>query len=181
MQPTEWGSMEAAPAAEGVDATDDGGDDRSTHPPPAVAQASSGGVHGVSTCAGFGGGGNAASSGSSGVCLHVQLERKRDPGALPAKLAKDAAKLSLLTKRLHAAPDEASHYYERAAALLGMGLYSEVTRDADVCLKLDPSHAKARFAKGRALYFLGEYEAAFEQYEEGLRLAPHPRDMLLIC
>ena len=43
-------------------------------------------------------------------------------------------------------------------------------RDADACLKLAPRFAKAHFAKGRALYFLCDYEAAFVQYDAGLRL-----------
>ena len=47
--------------------------------------------------------------------------------------------------------------------------------DADACLRLQPRYAKARFAKGRALYFLGEYEAAFAQYDAGLRLERHPK------
>ena len=48
-------------------------------------------------------------------------------------------------------------------------------RDADACLKLAPRFAKAHFAKGRALYFLSDYEAAFVQYDAGLRLEHHPR------
>ena len=48
-------------------------------------------------------------------------------------------------------------------------------RDADACLKLAPRFAKAHFAKGRALYFLCDYEAAFVQYDAGLRLEQHPR------
>ena len=48
-------------------------------------------------------------------------------------------------------------------------------RDADACLKLAPRFAKAHFAKGRALYFLSDYEAAFVQYDAGLRLEQHPR------
>ena len=42
-----------------------------------------------------------------------------------------------------------------------MGLHSEAARDAEACLRLDPTFAKARFAKGRALYFLSEFDAAF--------------------
>lgn len=48
-------------------------------------------------------------------------------------------------------------------------------RDADACLKLAPRFAKAHFAQGRALYFLSDYEAAFVQYDAGLRLEHHPR------
>ena len=48
----------------------------------------------------------------------------------------------------------------------------EAANDADACLKLQPKHAKARFAKGRALYFLGEYEQAFAQYDAGLAVEP---------
>lgn len=48
-------------------------------------------------------------------------------------------------------------------------------RDADACLKLAPRFAKAHFAKGRALYFLSDYEAAFVQYDAGLGLEHHPR------
>mmetsp|Transcript_72681 Transcript_72681/g.199351 ORF Transcript_72681/g.199351 Transcript_72681/m.199351 type:complete len:83 (-) Transcript_72681:44-292(-) len=56
-----------------------------------------------------------------------------------------------------------------------MGLHSEAARDAESCLRLQPTYAKARFAKGRALYFLGEFEAAFAQYDAGLQLEPHPK------
>jgi ankyrin repeat protein len=56
-----------------------------------------------------------------------------------------------------------------------MKMFSEAAHDADACLRLQPRHAKARFAKGRALYFLGEYESAFAQYDAGLRLSPHPK------
>ena len=41
--------------------------------------------------------------------------------------------------------------------------------------RLRPTFVKARFARGRALYFLGEYAAAFEQYETGLKMGSHPR------
>ena len=55
-----------------------------------------------------------------------------------------------------------------------MKLYAEAARDADACLKLQPSFAKAHFAKGRALYFLQEYEAAFAQYDAGLKVEANP-------
>ncbi len=48
-------------------------------------------------------------------------------------------------------------------------------RDAEACLKLAPRFAKAHFAKGRALYFMSDYEAAFVQYDAGLGLEHHPR------
>ena len=48
-------------------------------------------------------------------------------------------------------------------------------QDADASLKLSPSYAKAYFAKGRALYFLGDYEAAFANYEAGLGIEANPR------
>jgi len=105
----------------------------------------------------------------------VTLEQKRDPGSLPAKLAREAAKLSALSQHISNAPDVAAHYYDRAVMLLSMGYHSEASRDAESCLRLDPSFARARFAKGRALYFLSEFEAAFEQYEAGLKLEPHPK------
>lgn len=48
-------------------------------------------------------------------------------------------------------------------------------RDAEACLKLAPRFAKAHFAKGRALYFMSDYEAAFAQYDAGLGIEHHPR------
>ena len=48
-------------------------------------------------------------------------------------------------------------------------------RDAEACLTLAPRFAKAHFAKGRALYFMADYEAAFVQYDAGLSLEHHPR------
>ena len=111
----------------------------------------------------------------SGVCLHVSLEIKKDAGEAPLQLAAQASKLSMLTKSIRTAPEEASHYYARACALLSMKMYSEAAHDADACLKLQPRYAKARFTKGRALYFLGEYEQAFAQYDAGLRIERHPK------
>ncbi|KAL1521334.1 hypothetical protein AB1Y20_021001 [Prymnesium parvum] len=133
------------------------------------------GVAGVSEGAADSGGRRDGSGGGVGVCVHVTLEQKRDPGSLPAKLAREAAKLSALSQHISNAPDVAAHYYDRAVMLLSMGYHSEASRDAESCLRLDPSFARARFAKGRALYFLSEFEAAFEQYEAGLKLEPHPK------
>ena len=117
----------------------------------------------------------ASPSFGAGVCLHVQLVKKGDAGKLPTKLAKEAQTLASLTGRVRAEPDVAEHYHERAKALLGMGLHSEAVRDASSCLQLDPALSRAHFAKGRALYFLEEFEAAFAQYDAGLRLEPHPQ------
>ena len=95
--------------------------------------------------------------------MHVCMELKRHAGELPVALSSQASKLCQLTRSLREAPDLAGHYYARACALLTMKMYSEAAHDADACLRLQPSFAKARFAKGRALYFLGEYESAFAQ------------------
>ena len=105
-----------------------------------------------------------------GICVQMTLELKRDPGELPATLTAQVARLCQLTAALREAPDDASHYYARACALLTNKMYAEAAHDADACLRLQPKYAKARFAKGRALYFLGEYESAFAQYDAGLRL-----------
>ena len=108
-------------------------------------------------------------------CVYLSFEIKKHPGSLPSTLGVQARRLSALTRSLREAPDLAKHYYERACTLLTMKLFSEAAHDADACLRLQPSFAKARFAKGRALYFLGEYESAFAQYDAGLRLERNPR------
>jgi tetratricopeptide (TPR) repeat protein len=107
--------------------------------------------------------------------VYLSFEIKKHPGSLPSTLGVQARRLSALTRSLREAPDLAKHYYERACTLLTMKLFSEAAHDADACLRLQPSFAKARFAKGRALYFLGEYESAFAQYDAGLRLERNPR------
>ena len=109
---------------------------------------------------------------ASGVCVHVSLELKRHAGELPANLASQAQKLAQLTRSLREAPDMGAHYYARACTLLTLKMFSEAAHDADACLRLQPGHAKARFAKGRALYFLKEYESAFAQYDARLLSAP---------
>ena len=55
-----------------------------------------------------------------------------------------------------------------------MKMLSLAVHDADSCLRLQPTHAKAHFTKGRALYFLQEYEAAFAQYDAGLKVEANP-------
>ena len=122
-----------------------------------------------------GGGGGEGPSNSAGVCVHLSFDVKKHPGSLPSTLGVQARRLSALTRSLREAPDLGKHYYERACTLLTMKLFSEAAHDADACLRLQPSFAKARFAKGRALYFLGEYESAFAQYDAGLRLERNPR------
>ena len=124
---------------------------------------------------GVGGGGGEGPSNSAGVCVHLSFDVKKHPGSLPSTLGVQARRLSALTRSLREAPDLGKHYYERACTLLTMKLFSEAAHDADACLRLQPSFAKARFAKGRALYFLGEYESAFAQYDAGLRLERNPR------
>ena len=111
----------------------------------------------------------------AGVCLHLTIELKKHAGELPASLSTQAAKICTLTRSLRDAPDDAAHYYARACALLTMKMFSEAAHDADACLRLQPRFAKARFAKGRALYFLGEYESAFSQYDAGLRIERNAR------
>ncbi|KAL3921699.1 MAG: hypothetical protein SGPRY_004815 [Prymnesium sp.] len=125
--------------------------------------------------------------GVGGICFHLTYQQKYDPGDAPARLARDAGRLILLSQRIRNAPEVAAHHYDRAAALLTAGLHSEAARDAESCLRLDPLFARAHFAKGRALYFLSEFEAAMTpldrltptrtrwQYEAGLRLEPHPK------
>ena len=93
-----------------------------------------------------------------------------------------------LTRAVREAPDDAARYYVRASRLLELRLFAEAAGDADACLRLRPAFAKARctpartscshslltllftprsaqafFAKGRALYFMHEYDAAFAQ------------------
>ena len=79
-------------------------------------------------------------------------------------LASQALKLSQLTRSLREAPDTAGHYYARACSLLTMRMFSEAVHDADACLRLQPKFAKARFAKGRALYFLGARARAADNH-----------------
>ena len=107
-----------------------------------------------------------AGGGAGGVCICLTAELKRHPGPLPASLSAATAKLRKLTSEIREAPDVAAHYYARATHLLSMKMFAEAALDAEACLRLEPSFSKARFAKGRALYFLGEFDAAFEQCDE---------------
>ena len=41
-------------------------------------------------------------------------------------------------------------------------------------MRLEPGHAKAHFARGRALYLLSDFGRAFWHYERGLEAEPRP-------
>ena len=89
------------------------------------------------------------------MCVAITLELKKHPGEKRSTLASQALRLCQLTRSVREAPDAAGHYYARACSLLSMRMFSEAVHDADACLRLQPAFAKARFAKARALYFLG--------------------------
>ena len=105
--------------------------------------------------------------------MHVSARLKRRAAAAAAALG-EALGLRALTARVREDPSDIGRYYQRCCRLLQLKLYAEAARDADACLKLQPSFAKAHFAKGRALYFLQEYEAAFAQYDAGLKVEANP-------
>jgi ankyrin repeat protein len=86
--------------------------------------------------------------------------------------ADEARALARLTAAIRTAPDDPSVHYARASKLLALGLPAEASRDAATCLELDPRHAKAHLARGRALHSLGEFRVSFRHYEAGLELAP---------
>lgn len=78
--------------------------------------------------------------------------------------------LSLYTKAISAAPNDAGLHDARAQCHLKLRDYTEAVQDASRAVELDPSHAKAHLRLGQAFFHLEEYEAARDTLEKGQRL-----------
>ena len=75
--------------------------------------------------------------------MHVSARLKRRAGRPPPAALGEALGLRALTARVREDPPDIGRYYQRRCRLLQLKPYAEAARDADACLKLQPSFAKA--------------------------------------
>jgi len=68
-------------------------------------------------------------------------------------------------------------YSNRAAAWMKLQHYEKALVDAEEALKLDPSHLKSIYRKGRALHALERYEQACKSFSEALGLVSQDKDV----
>mmetsp|Transcript_12437 Transcript_12437/g.31017 ORF Transcript_12437/g.31017 Transcript_12437/m.31017 type:complete len:243 (+) Transcript_12437:39-767(+) len=69
-------------------------------------------------------------------------------------------------------PFDHTLYSNRSAAYQQLGDYKNAARDASKTIQLDPEFVKGYARKGQAEFFLGNFGAAMEAYEQGLVLDP---------
>jgi tetratricopeptide (TPR) repeat protein len=68
-------------------------------------------------------------------------------------------------------------YSNRAAAWMKLRHFEKALIDSGEALKLDPTHLKSIYRKGRALHGLQQYEQACETFQSALSLSAHDKDI----
>jgi eukaryotic-like serine/threonine-protein kinase len=71
-------------------------------------------------------------------------------------------------------PSYSVRQYQAGLACLEQNKYSEAVDNLNNSIRFDPNSAEALFARGRAYQRLGEYQAAFRDYDSANLLAPQP-------
>ncbi|GAB4817982.1 hypothetical protein N2152v2_005028 [Parachlorella kessleri] len=74
-------------------------------------------------------------------------------------------------------PEAYKLYSNRAACYTKLGAWNEGLKDAEECIRLEPSFAKGYSRKGHLQYFMKEYDKAMTTYEEGLRHDPDSAEL----
>jgi small glutamine-rich tetratricopeptide repeat-containing protein alpha len=93
---------------------------------------------------------------------NTHLSNKNYPGAVQS-----------YSKAIHANPDNAIYYANRAAAYSHMGQHEKAIEDCKVSIAKNSNYSKAYGRLGLAYFSLGRYEEAVEQYKKGLELEPN--------
>lgn len=78
--------------------------------------------------------------------------------------------LSLYTKLIALAPQNAAYYERRSTALHGMEQYEEALQDDDKAVELDPDNPKYYYSRAVTLHVMGRYEQALTDRTKAIEL-----------
>lgn len=114
-------------------------------------------------------------------CIVKAMESLQTPKSptLKARKKKGGAISNGGTNRLGSSDPETVMlaYSNRAAAWMKLRHFEKALIDSGEALKLDPTHLKSIYRKGRALHGLQQYEAACETFQNALLLSTQDKDI----
>ena len=80
------------------------------------------------------------------------------------------------TEGLKRDPQSKALYSNRCIAYIKLMEWNCGLKDAEKCLQLDPTFAKAYARKGTIHHFMKEYHKALDSFDKGLKLDPENKD-----
>jgi len=81
------------------------------------------------------------------------------------------------SKAIKADPKDPTFYSNRCAAYMAIDKFEEALKDAESCIRLQPSWVKGWYRKGAALVSLSRYEEAAMAFRKGLEIEPQNDDL----